>query len=177
MATTARDEARSFNKKIIEEFRANGGRVGGFLADTPMILIHHLGARSGIQRVTPVACCPLRDGRYAIVASNGGSRTHPAWYHNLTAHPRITAEYGTATFPAMATELRGANRAEMWPAIVARYPDVGRFQSRTARQLPVLLLTRCGRQPLCATPSDLGGAAVERRQLATPHDRARAEHG
>jgi deazaflavin-dependent oxidoreductase (nitroreductase family) len=83
------------NEEIIAEFRANGGRVGGTLAGTPMILVHHRGARSGIERVTPLAGTPDGDGRYVVVASNGGSPTHPAWYHNLKADPRITIEAGT----------------------------------------------------------------------------------
>ncbi len=105
MANPARGGASDFNANIIEEFRANQGRVGGPLAGTPMILIHHIGARSGIERVTPLACNPQGDGRLAIVASNGGSPAHPDWYYNLRAHPRITVEVGTQTFPVLAQEL------------------------------------------------------------------------
>lgn len=148
MPSMTRDASRAFNETIIAEFRANGGRIGGALAGTPMILLHHRGARSGIERVTPLACHPLGNGRYAIVAANGGSRTHPAWYHNLLAHPQITVEYGAETehgaetFAATATALHGAHRTALWPTITARYPDVHRFQSHTTRQIPVLLLTR-----------------------------------
>jgi len=77
MTNSAPGGASDFNTKIIEEFRANEGRVGGPLAGTPMILIHHIGAKSGIERVSPLACSPQGDGRFAIVASNGGSPTRP----------------------------------------------------------------------------------------------------
>jgi deazaflavin-dependent oxidoreductase (nitroreductase family) len=130
------------SNEIIEEFRANQGRVGGFLAGTPMILIHHIGAKSGIERVTPLACHPQPDGRVAIVAANGGSSAHPAWYHNLKANPRVTAEMGTQTFMVVAEELDGTARAELWPKLVAESPDVGKHQAKTTRQIPVFLLTR-----------------------------------
>ncbi len=77
----------SFNERIIEEFRANEGRVGGLLAGTPMMLVHHIGAKSGVTRVTPLTYAAQGDGRYVIVASNGGSPTHPSWYFNLRANP------------------------------------------------------------------------------------------
>ncbi len=89
MANSAPGEANDFNTKIIEEFRANEGRVGGPLAGATMILIHHIGAKSGIERVSPLACSPQGDGRFAIVASNRGSPTHPDWCYNLKANPRI----------------------------------------------------------------------------------------
>jgi hypothetical protein len=78
MAHSAPRGTNDFNNGIIQEFRANEGRVGGPLAGTPMILLHHIGAKSGIERVTPLACTPHGDGRYVIVASNGGSPTHPS---------------------------------------------------------------------------------------------------
>ena len=142
MADSASDGTKNFNDKIIEEFRANEGRVGGPLAGTTMILIHHIGARSGIERVCPLACSPQEDGRLAIVASNGGSPTHPDWYHNLKANPRITVEVGSKTFTVLAEELDDTARAELWPKLVAQYPDVGKHQTRTTRQIPVFMLTR-----------------------------------
>jgi len=134
--------ANDFDSRIIEEFRANGGRVGGPFAGTPMILVHHIGARSGIERVTPLACSPQGDGRYAIVASSGGSPTHPNWYHNLKAHPMITVEVGTRTFPVRAQELDDIARAELWPKLVAESPSAGEFQTMTTRQIPVFMLIR-----------------------------------
>jgi deazaflavin-dependent oxidoreductase (nitroreductase family) len=106
-----------------------------------MILIHHIGARSGLERVTPLACSPQGDGRIAVVASNGGSLRHPDWYHNLKANPRITVELGTQTFTVLAEELDKTARAELWPKLVTGAPSVGEFQSRVRRQIPVFMLT------------------------------------
>ena len=142
MANPAPGGADDYNTKIIAEFRANQGRVGGPWAGTPMILIHHIGARSGIERVTPLACSPRGQGRYAIAASNGGSPTHPHWYHNLKAHPKITVEAGARTFTVLAEELDGAARAGLWPKLVAEAPSLGEFQARATRQIPVFMLTR-----------------------------------
>src|SRR5207248_1536625 len=102
----------------------------------------HIGARSGIERVTPLACSRQGGGRFAIVASDGGSATHPGWYYNLKANPRITVEVGIQTFTVVAEELDGTARAELWPKLVAESPDVGKHQARTTRQIPVFLLTR-----------------------------------
>ena len=134
--------ASDFNTTMIEEFRANGGRVGGPWAGTPMILLHHIGARSGIERVSPLGCFPQADGRFAIVASNGGSPTHPDWYYNLKASPKIKAEVGAQTFTVVAEELDGPARAGLWPKLVAEAPSVGEFQARTTRHIPVFMLTR-----------------------------------
>lgn len=142
MANSAQRGASDFNTKIIEEFRANEGRAGGPLAGTPMILIHHIGAQSGIERVTPLAYAHQPDGRFAIVAANGGSPTHPDWYHNLKTNPRITVEVGTQTLTVLAEELHGTARAELWPKLVAESPTIGEHQAKTTRQIPVFLLTR-----------------------------------
>jgi len=135
-----------YNAAIIDEFRATGGHPGGDWAGTPMVLIHHTGARSGIERVTPLGCFPLGDDRVAVVASSGGSPSHPAWYHNLKANPEITVEFEARTFRAVARELDDTARAELWPALVARFPTVGVYQATTARQIPVFILTLV-RQP------------------------------
>jgi deazaflavin-dependent oxidoreductase (nitroreductase family) len=127
---------------MIEEFRKNEGRVGGSWAGTSLILIHHIGARSGIERVTPLGCSHRGDGRFAIVASNGGSPAHPDWYYNLKANPRIKVEVGTQTVTVLAEELDGTARTRQWPKLVAEYPSLGEFQTRTTRQIPVFMLTR-----------------------------------
>jgi deazaflavin-dependent oxidoreductase (nitroreductase family) len=144
MTKPAPGEISAFNAMMIEEFRANEGRVSGPFAGTPMILIHHIGARSGIERVTPLACSPQADGQLAIVAANGGAPAHPGWYYNLRAHPRITVEVGAETFTVLAEELEGTARAGLWAKLVAEFPSVGEFQARTARRIPVFLLTRQG---------------------------------
>ena len=107
-----------------------------------MILLHHIGARTGIERVTPLAYSARDDGRLAIVASNGGSPTHPDWYHNLKAHPRVEVELGTETFAALADELDGEARDRVWAELVAEAPTLGLYQSMTTRRIPVFLLTR-----------------------------------
>ena len=131
-----------YNTRIIEEFRANGGRVGGPWTGTTLILIHHIGARSGIEHITPLGYSPRGNGRFAIIASNGGSPTHPAWYYNLKANPRIQVEVGARTLTVLAEELGGTARAELWPKLVAEFPTVGEYQGKTARQIPVFMLTR-----------------------------------
>src|SRR5260370_17464592 len=98
MANSAAGGASDYNTQIIKEFRANQGRVGGMWTGTTLILIHHIGAKSGIERVTPAACSPQGEDRFAIWAANGGSPTHPNWYYNLKAHPSTPAEAGTQTF-------------------------------------------------------------------------------
>jgi deazaflavin-dependent oxidoreductase (nitroreductase family) len=149
MANPAAGGASDYNSKIIQEFRANHGYVGGMWTGTTLVLIHHIGARSGIERVTPVACSPRGGDRFAIWAANGGSPAHPNWYYNLKAHPRITVEVGTQTFTVLAEELDETARAELWPKLVAEWPkqvegspDLGAAQARTTRQFPVLMLTR-----------------------------------
>jgi deazaflavin-dependent oxidoreductase (nitroreductase family) len=142
MANSAPGGTSDYNTTIIEEFRANRGRVGGMWAGTPMILIHHIGARSGIERVTPLAYSAQPGGRYVIVASNGGSPADPDWCRNLRANPRITVEMGPREFTVVAEELDDAARAELWPRLVAEAPDLGEHQARTTRQIPVFMLTR-----------------------------------
>ncbi len=116
---------------------------------TPLILIHHIGARSGIERVTPVACSPQGEGRFAIWAASGGAPAHPNWYCNLKAHPRITVEAGGRTFTVLAQERDGTARAGLWPKLVAQWPkpvagspDLGAAQAGTSRQFPLFMLTR-----------------------------------
>jgi deazaflavin-dependent oxidoreductase (nitroreductase family) len=142
MTKPAPDEGNDYNAKIIKEFRANHGRVGGPWTGTTLILIHHIGATSGVERVTPLGCSSRGDGRFVIVASSGGSPNHPDWYYNLKANPRITVEAGAQTFTVLAHELAGAARAELWPRLVAEYPSLGEHQAKTTRQFPVFMLIR-----------------------------------
>jgi deazaflavin-dependent oxidoreductase (nitroreductase family) len=141
LADSAADASSDFNSRIIEEFRASEGRVGGPLAGTPILLLHHIGAKSGIERVTPLACSPQGDRHYVIVASNAGSPTHPGWYYNLKAHPTVEVEVGTETFMVRAEELEGAARDALWSKLVAASPSLTKYQAKTARQIPMLMLT------------------------------------
>jgi deazaflavin-dependent oxidoreductase (nitroreductase family) len=142
MAGADSDRGSEFDAKVIAEFRANGGRVGGDLANTSILLLHYAGARSGLQCVTPLAYNQLGNGRIVIVASNGGSPTHPAWYQNLKTNPRVVVEIGAERFTARAEELVGAARAGVWPELIAAAPTVGAFQAQTIRQIPVFVVTR-----------------------------------
>ena len=137
-----------FNTSIIEEFRANEGKVGGRFEDHPLILIHHVGTTTGTERVTPVSCFPQSEGRFAIVASNGGARTNPDWYFNLKAHPEIYVEFGTETFAVAGRELKGDEREKAWADVVSAVPAVVDTQNKTRRTIPVLLLTRITRRPI-----------------------------
>jgi deazaflavin-dependent oxidoreductase (nitroreductase family) len=129
-----------FNAETIEEFRANGGRVGGMFEGTPLLLLHHTGARSGKERVNPLAY--NRDGdRYIIFASKGGAPSNPDWYHNLKAHPEITIEVGTETIPVTAGEAVGEERERLFRAQAERSPAFAEYQAKTDRVIPVIVLT------------------------------------
>jgi deazaflavin-dependent oxidoreductase (nitroreductase family) len=142
MIDTHRSGNSEFNTKVIQEFRANEGHVGGALADTPILLLHHIGSKSKTERVTPVAYSRQDDGTFVIVASNGGSRSHPGWYHNLKANPRVEVELNTERFSARAFELAGNARVDLWPKLIEAAPSVGEFQAQTSRQIPIFVLTR-----------------------------------
>jgi deazaflavin-dependent oxidoreductase (nitroreductase family) len=129
-----------FDRQTVEEFRANGGRVGGVLTGTPLVLIHHIGARSGIEHVTPLAYSAHGEGCIVIAASNGGSARHPAWYHNLKANPAITVELGTSRFTATAEEQTGPARARLWAKLTAEFTALAEFATRTERSIPLFLV-------------------------------------
>ena len=142
MADTDRNSINESNEKVIAEFRTNEGRVGGPLAGTPILLLHHIGAKSRTERVTPVAYNHQGDCAFVVVASNGGSSTHPSWYYNLKANPRIEVEVGTNRFTALALELDGTARADLWPKLIEAAPSIGEFQAQTTRQIPLFVLSR-----------------------------------
>jgi deazaflavin-dependent oxidoreductase (nitroreductase family) len=127
------------NDEVIAEFRQNAGRVGGWLAGTPVLLLHHVGAQSGTTYVTPLAYQPLRGG-LVIVGSNGGASADPGWCRNLRAHSRIEVEVGSETLVVRALELEDPARAEIWPLLVAGAPVLGEYQATTTRRFPVFLL-------------------------------------
>ncbi len=129
-----------FNAKVIEEFRANHGRVGGMFADMPLLLLHHTGARTGTVRVNPVAYLE-DDGRYVIIASKGGAPAHPAWYHNLIAHPEATIEVGDERIETHASEVHGGERERLYRAQAERIPQFAEYETKTDRLIPVVVLT------------------------------------
>jgi len=130
----------NFNTMIIEQFRANGGR--GEFDGVPLILLHHVGAKSGAERVTPVVCYPQSDGRFAIIASNGGAPANPGWYYNLKSHPEIDVEFGGEIFAAAARELEGHEREKVWADALRPAPQLAEAQKKTSRTIPVVLLAR-----------------------------------
>lgn len=132
-------EMRDWNNRIIEEFRANGGRVGGQFEGVPMLLLHTTGARSGEERVNPMMFLDL-DGHRYVFASKAGADTHPDWYHNLVAHPGVTVEAGTDTYPATAVPVAGADRDRVYAEQARRYPGFAEYQQKTTRVIPVVEL-------------------------------------
>ena len=129
-----------FNARIIDEFRANDGRVGGVFEGTPLLLLHHVGAKSGEARINPLAY--LEDGgRYAIFASKGGAPTNPGWYFNLKAHPDVTVEVGTDTVKMLASEAAGDERDRLYSAQAERAPAFAEYAQHTERVIPVMILT------------------------------------
>jgi deazaflavin-dependent oxidoreductase (nitroreductase family) len=138
---TRQVDVNDWNAQVIGEFRANGGKVGGMFEGASLILVHHIGARSGTERVAPMVWFPDGD-RMLIVASKAGAPTNPDWYHNLKAHPRVTVEVGTESFPVLVEELPPAERDEKWAQITAVAPGFAEYQEKTTRTIPVLALTR-----------------------------------
>lgn len=133
----------SWNEQIIREFRANQGKVGGRFVNTPILLLHHTGAKSGTLRVNPLAYQTDGD-RFVIFASKGAAPTNPDWYHNLRANPEATIEVGTERIPVRARVTEGEERERLWSAAKQAIPGFAVYEQRTARQIPVLVLERAG---------------------------------
>jgi deazaflavin-dependent oxidoreductase (nitroreductase family) len=132
--------AEDFNQQIIDEFRANEGRVGGSFEGAPMILVHHRGRSSGVERINPLMYQPV-DGGYAIFASKGGAPTDPDWYRNLMSHPDTVVEVGTETVPVTVREAEGDERARIWDRQKHDYPGFAGYETSAApRTIPVLIL-------------------------------------
>ncbi|RJO79370.1 nitroreductase family deazaflavin-dependent oxidoreductase [Nocardia panacis] len=129
-----------FNAQIIAEFRANSGKVGGMFAGADLLLLTTTGAKSGLPRISPVAF--NRDGdRLVIIASQGGAPTHPNWYHNVLANPKVTLEIGTETHTATATALPdGPEHDRLYAAMAAKMPGFAEYQAKTSRIIPVVVL-------------------------------------
>ena len=140
------DEAtdyNAFNRRLIAEFRANGGKVGGMFAGAPLLLLTTTGAKSGEPRVAPLAYTTDND-RLVVIASKGGAPTNPDWFHNLRANPDVTVEVGTETFAARATIPDGAERQRLFDQMAAQIPNFAEYQRNTTRKIPVVLLERIG---------------------------------
>ncbi len=130
-----------WNRQVMDEFRANGGKVAQF-GDAPMVILHTIGAKSGEVRETPLVCYVDGD-RLVVFASKAGAPNNPAWYHNLVANPEIDLEYGTEKFKVRVTELTGAERDELYAKQVALMPQFGEYETKAGdRVIPVLALAR-----------------------------------
>ena len=129
-----------WNTKIIEEFRANGGRVGGNFEGAPLLLLHTTGAKSGKERVSPMMYQDLGDGPVAVFASKAGAPDNPDWFHNLVANPDVTAEIGTDTRAFRARTATGDERERIWSKQKADYPGFAEYEEKTDREIPVVVL-------------------------------------
>src|SRR5215203_24814 len=130
-----------FNRKLIEEYRENGGKVSGMFAGAPLLLLTTTGARSGQRRVAPLAYTTDND-RLVVIASKGGAPTHPDWFYNVRSNPDVKVELGAETFPARATILQGAERQRLFDQMAAQMPNFAEYQRNTTRQIPVIVLER-----------------------------------
>jgi deazaflavin-dependent oxidoreductase (nitroreductase family) len=129
-----------FNQQVITEFRENEGVVGGIFEGMPILLLHHLGAKSGTWRIAPLVY--LADGdRYVIFASKGGAPENPAWFHNLNAHPETKIEVGTETLDVVATVAEGDERERLYTTQAQIAPQFAEYQTKTTRRIPVVVLT------------------------------------
>jgi deazaflavin-dependent oxidoreductase (nitroreductase family) len=132
-----------FNQQIIDEFRANDGKVGGPFEGAPMVLLHTLGAKSGQERVNPVVYQPDGD-RLVIFASKAGAPTNPDWYHNLLAHPRTTVEVDGRTVEVNARVAEGDERERLWNRQKEQMPGFADYEQKTTRRIPVVVLEPAG---------------------------------
>lgn len=132
--------ANDFNQKIIDEFRNNGGAVGGPFEGAPMLLLHSSGRRSGEERVTPVVYQKVGQA-WAVFASFAGAPVHPAWYHNLMAQPDTTIEIGTDTVAVRARDAEGDERTRIWEQQKAAMPGFAEYEEKAGdREIPVVIL-------------------------------------
>jgi len=132
---------KAFNENIVEEFRANEGKVGGMFEGATLLLLTSTGAKSGQPRLAPLAYLTI-DGKMIIIGSKAGADTNPDWVHNLRANPRAHIEVGTDAYEVIARELPPEERDEMYPKVVALAPGFGEYQAKTSRVIPLFELAR-----------------------------------
>ncbi|WAL96556.1 nitroreductase/quinone reductase family protein [Streptomyces sp. Je 1-369] len=140
--------SNTFNQRVIEEFRANEGRVGGPFEGASLLLLTTRGAKSGLPRTTPAVYLPDPDrGRLVVFASNGGSEKAPGWYHNLVADPAVVVEVGGERYEALATPVDASEHDALWRRQIERDPNFAEFLDRAPRTIPVIALARAGHAP------------------------------
>ena len=136
-----RNALDDMNRQVVEEFRANGGRVGGPFSGSDLMLLTNVGVKSGRPRVSPLVYFEI-DGRILIAGSFGGAPKAPAWVHNIRALPRVRVEIGSDAYDAVAHELPREERDALYPRVVEKAPQFGEYQAKTARVIPLFELTR-----------------------------------
>ena len=129
------------NKQTIKEFRTNQGLVGGMFKDTSLLLLHHFGAKSGTERVSPLGY-RVEGDTWVVLASKAGAPTNPDWYYNLLANPATTIEVGTETVAVNARVAQGTERARIWEATTAEMPIFAEYEAKSGRKIPVVVLER-----------------------------------
>jgi deazaflavin-dependent oxidoreductase (nitroreductase family) len=135
------NDMNDFNQKVIAEFRENDGKVGGMFEQMPLVLVHHKGAKTGTERINPLAYQEV-DGGYAIFASKGGAPKDPDWFHNLVANPDTTIELGTETIPVRARVAEDAERSKIWEAQKVAFPQFAEYEQTAGRTIPVVVLEK-----------------------------------
>ena len=134
-------EVNDWNKKVIDEFRANGGKVGGNFEGRTLLLLHTKGAKSRQERINPVAY--TKDGdKFVVIASKGGAPNHPDWYHNIIANPQLTVEVGTEKFEVEAKVAEEPERSRLYDMMVEVMPGFADYKVKTKREIPVIVLKR-----------------------------------
>lgn len=137
-------DVNEFNRRIIEEFRANGGKVGGQFENIPLLLLTSTGAKSGRSHITPLAYTTDGD-RLIVIASKAGAPTNPAWYHNLIANPTATVDLGGGgSFQVKATVTSGEERDRLYKRQAEQMPAFVEYQKKTTPVIPVIALERVG---------------------------------
>lgn len=133
-------DSNDWNTRIIEEFRANGGKVGGQFDGAPLLLLHSTGARSGKERVHPMMYQDLGDGSVAVFASKAGAPDNPDWFHNVSANPSVEVEIGAEVRRCTARVAEGDERERIWSRQKSDYPGFADYEQKTDRTIPVVVL-------------------------------------
>ncbi len=134
--------ATNWNQSIIDEFHANEGRVGGRFENQPLLLLHHRGAKTGTERINPLAYQKLGDDSWAVFGSKGGAPTNPDWVHNLHTNPNATVEIGMETIAVVARIATGDERTAIWERQKGFNPGFASYEKKTTREIPVVILER-----------------------------------
>jgi deazaflavin-dependent oxidoreductase (nitroreductase family) len=168
--TYANFDVDDFQRRIIEEFRASGGKVGGMFQDATLALLTTTGARTGEQRTVPLGYLEV-DGKSVVVASAMGAPKNPGWYHNIRKDPAVTVEFGADKYRAMAALPEGEEYERLWARVVEQAPGYGDYQTRTTRRIPIVVLHRLDREPGADRVKGMGDWLVEvhdwlRKELA-----------